>query len=797
MIREIKKYIRYFICTVRKVFSYLFISRNNNEDVSREYRMRIFLPEAENLPRNASVWIGDKSELNRIVQTTKKNFHEKYVGKSHALSLIPFSDVTTLSKDEFESTGVDPAFMIRSNQLYLPGGLVKINFHWESEKVCLPTLYYDCGYGFSDKFKFELCGVREGVSSTIVNLPSLIYALRFDPMEESGRFKITDVFIEELGDITNEKKFSLCQNTKILSHGYNAYLKSFFSDEEKDVSYQDWIKNKENIEDSLTESQSSGLKFSILMPTYESNVTYLEKAIVSILSQSYENIELCIVDDCSSTREVESCILNFQKLDSRIKFKRRESRGHISKASNDALELATGDYCVLVDHDDILYPHAIRVIAQNIYQEPQLALLYSDEDKLYSGDFDSTAACRYDPYFKSEWDSELILTQNFVSHVSTYKTELLRKIGGFREGYEGAQDWDLILRYSEIIKPKQICHIPHVLYHWRAVPGSVALGIDQKDYAYSAGLKTIEDSINRRNLNAIVEVNPLDKASYRIKYKHDDTAKAEIIIPTRNNYQDLKKCIDSIINKTTYKHYSISIVDNLSTDEATVNYLSSIQSLAGINISHFHENFNYSKINNQTIEKSNSDIIVLLNDDTEIIDGSWLEELVSQALRNEVGVVGSRLLYSDNTIQHGGVVLGVGGIANHAFQKMHAQSHGYKNLTKLVRETSAVTGACMAFKKDTWKRVKGFDQINLPRSFNDVDFCLKVRESGLKIIWTPFATLYHHESKTRLKFEQWDDEDKTLFEKESNYMIDTWGSSLAEDRFYSSVFNKKTCTHWL
>lgn len=823
--RETKKLIRLLVCIYRRLISGILSLITKTEAVTNDNssNVRLFLPKETLLELNSVVWIGTETELSKflgLLESKTKTISNKIDQffsmvskfdsntKLHKLRLTPFNEISKSEDNNYQSNGIDPSFLVSSSRYSLPSGLLKISFDWDSEITSNPVLYYDCGYGISEKYKVELCGVKNGRSTTLVFLPPFIFSLRLDPISEKGIFRIENLVAEEIRPVNKDNLLELQKQIFRVSPGYNIYLKSLELNISKQGSYQRWLeKEQANLKEPILESQlckSRDILFSIIMPVYDPEPSFLKSAIESLIEQSYTNWQLCIVDDCSENPDIREMINYFSMNDSRIIVRYRTSRGHISQASNDALENVSGEFCILLDHDDLLPPYALSFLAREIELFPNTALIYSDEDKLYSGSTDlrgivdcDSAGCRYDPYFKPEWDSELLLTQNYISHLGIYRTDILKKIGGFRLGYEGAQDWDLVLRFSEQIEEHQIRHIPHVLYHWRATPGSISLGIDNKSYAYDAGFKVIVDTLNRRNIDAEVLNNPLDKASYRIKYSPKNLPSPEIIIPTKDNLQFLKVCVNSILDTTCIENFNLTIVDNDSKKADTKEYLHSISKKAQVKILPYHGSFNYSAINNMAIANSNSNMIVLLNDDTEIINSEWLTELVSQAMRPEVGIVGARLLYADNTIQHAGIVLGIGGIANNAFQGFHVDSVGFQNRTRLTQQYSAVTGACMAFRKEIWQMVGGFDEINLPNSFNDVDFCLKVKKLGYKVIWTPFASLYHHESQSRGKIDCWNQNDKTNFKIESQYISNKWGDLLRNDPAYHPNFNREKSNFWL
>lgn len=516
--------------------------------------------------------------------------------------------------------------------------------------------------------------------------------------------------------------------------------------------------------------------FSILLPTYNVAEVWLRRCIDSVTTQTYPHWELCIADDASTEPHVRRIIESYCEQDSRIKVTFRDQNGHISAASNSAFALATGDFIALLDHDDEIPKHALARVAVAIGEKPTAKLIYSDEDKI------DEDGIRHDPHFKTDWNYEFFLGCNMISHFGIYHRDAFAGAGGFRTGYEGAQDWDLALRVVENCSPDEIVHIPEVLYHWRSIQGSTAAGLDQKNYAHPAQRKALESHIQRIGAKATVE--SVGAVNWRIVYEIPNPApKISIIIPTRDQVEILQACVESILIKTAYPNYEIIIVDNDSTDPNTLFYLSHCQSEKRIKIIQSPGVFNFSKIVNQAILSTNSPLVCLLNNDTEVSDGSWLTEMVRHGLRDEVGVVGAKLLYPHDHVQHCGVIMGIYDIAGHAFKFLHKNDNGHIGRAKLVSRYSAVTGACMLFKKTIWKEIGGFDEQHLPISYNDLDFCLRSNEAGYLTILTPFATLYHKESESR----GGDESDAAVlrFEQESEYMRTRWKDVIARDPFYN------------
>jgi glycosyltransferase involved in cell wall biosynthesis len=488
-------------------------------------------------------------------------------------------------------------------------------------------------------------------------------------------------------------------------------------------------------------SFSSKPLVSVVMPVYNPNPIWLVEVIESVRNQIYPNWELCIADDLSSDKSIRPILERYVNEDSRIKVIFRKKNGHISNASNSALEVCNGEWVALLDHDDILPEHALYWVADAINKYPNIRLIYSDEDKI------DEKGTRFGPYFKCDWNEDLFYSHNMFSHLGVYHTQLIRKVGGFRIGLEGSQDYDLALRCIEQIDPTQIHHIPRVLYHWRLHAESTASSSEAKPYAMIAGERAISEHLARKGINAKAE---LIVYGYRVRYALPDILPlASLVIPTRNGLELLEQCINSILSKTTYSNYEIIIVDNGSDDSATLNYLKKLTCEPKVRVLRDDSPFNYSALNNAAVKLARGEIIGLVNNDIEVISPDWLSEMVSHALRPNVGAVGAKLLYPNETVQHAGVLLGVTGIAAHAHKKLPRSGSGYFGRANLIQSFSAVTAACLVIKKSIYESVGGLNEVDLKIAFNDVDFCIRLCKAGFRNIWTPYAELYHHESATR------------------------------------------------
>ena len=550
------------------------------------------------------------------------------------------------------------------------------------------------------------------------------------------------------------------------------------------TSYERWVTTYDTLTNDRLSAQRESSRhlplrplISILVPVYNTPEKWLTKAIASVGEQTYSNWELCLADDASTAPHVRPLLEYYAAADPRIKVCFREKNGHISAASNSALALATGDFIALLDHDDELTPHALYEIAMAHNADPTTDFFYSDEDKI------DEEGHRHEPYFKPDFLPDLFLAQNYTSHLTVYRASLMRKAGGFRVGYEGSQDWDLALRVVSLMPDhSKIRHIPKILYHWRAIPGSTALLSSEKNYPVKAAHKALTDHFAR--LKQPVELIPVPGDHWRVKYPLPaQPPLVSLLIPTRNGLKFLQRCVDSILEKTTYPNYEILIVDNGSDDPATLDYLKAVAVKKSVRVVPFNAPFNYSAINNFAAKQANGTILGLLNNDLEVIHADWLHEMVAQALRPQIGCVGAMLYYPNDTVQHAGVIIGLGGVAGHAFRDFPRNTEGVFNRARLVQNYGAVTAACLVIRKSVFDQVGGLDEKSLAVAFNDVDFCLKVRAAGYLNLWTPFAELYHHESASRGVEDT--PEKHERFRGEVETMMKRWEKELKHDPAYN------------
>ena len=522
-------------------------------------------------------------------------------------------------------------------------------------------------------------------------------------------------------------------------------------------------------------------KISLITPVWNTDERWLCRAIESVISQDYGNWELCIVDGGSTKSHIKPLLTEYAAKEPRIKIRFLTENKGIAGNSNAALALATGDYVGFLDHDDELAPNALHEVVKTLNSCPDIRYLYSDEDKI------DEKNRRCEPFFKPDWSPDMLLSCNYLCHFSVVWKIILDEIGGFQQGYDGSQDYDLFLRVTEKLKDHEIFHIPKILYHWRQVPESAAASTVVKPYAYIAAKKALTDSMARRNIKIEGVYDGEWTGSYRVKYSIPSEPYISIIIPTKDNVQILIRCLDSILNKTTYTSYEIVIVDNRSTKKETFDYYESLKDNPRIRLLHYDMPFNYSAINNYAVARVDSPYILFLNNDTEVISEEWLSAMLEHAQRDNVGAVGAKLLYPNNTIQHAGIILGIIGyppIGGHSHRFILGSDAGYCGRVKIIQDVSAVTAACLMMKREIFNRIGGFDE-KLAIAFNDVDLCLKIRQQNKLIIYTPFAQLYHHESLSR-GFDDTPDKKKRFIE-EVLYIREKWGDLIDKgDPYYNS-----------
>jgi len=516
---------------------------------------------------------------------------------------------------------------------------------------------------------------------------------------------------------------------------------------EKDLQYGDyggWIKFNEpkdaDLKLQMKKKFAISPKISVIVPMYKTKEKFFKDLVNCMINQTYSNWELCLADGSPEQNEN---LKKYYEKDNRIKYKYLNENLGIAGNTNAAIDMATGEYIALLDHDDILSDYALFEVVNCINKFPNAEFIYSDEDKIDENDN------RYDAYFKPDFAPDTLRCQNYICHFSIFKKELMDKLEGFKADYDGAQDYDIFLRMSEVTKPENIKHIPKILYHWRVHSESTAkLNSNAKNYAFEAGKKAIEDHLKRVGLEG--EVTPgCIEGIYRVDYKVKGTPKVSIVIPNKDGKDILEVCINSVLEKTTYSNYEIVAVENNSETKEIFEYYKEIEKNDKIQVVKYpNKGFNYSAIINFGVKNSNGDYIIQLNNDTELITPNWLEIMLGFIQREDVGALGVKLYYPDETIQHSGIIVGVGGIAGNRFKSIPKDGHGYFAKESMIENLSAVTGACLMTSKSVYEEVGWMDE-NLAVAFNDVDFCLKIREKGYLVVYNPFVEFWHYESKSR------------------------------------------------
>lgn len=545
--------------------------------------------------------------------------------------------------------------------------------------------------------------------------------------------------------------------------------------------YQVWISKNENWDVEAIQKEIQNFKYqptiSILMPVYNVEQNWLEKCIQSVQNQFYPNWELCMADDCSTDESVRPTLEKYAKSDERIKVVFRSENGHISRATNSALEIATGEFVALLDNDDELAPIAFYEVVKALNENPELDLIYSDEDKI------DMQGNRFDPAFKPDWSPDLLLGTNYISHLGVYRRSIMNEIGGFRPGFEGSQDYDLVLRFTEKTTAQRIHHIPKVLYYWRILPTSTAADQSTKGYAFEAGLKAVQEALVRRGIKGTAH-HAAGNGLYDVEYEVLSTDLVSIIIPTRDGYDDMLRCLNSIVAKTSYPNYEIIVADNGSTDERMEKLYAKFKGQLGerFRVESIDIPFNYSRINNLAAQKAKGKYLLFLNNDTEVITPGWITKMVSFAQFERIGMVGAKLYYPNQTIQHAGVIVGLGGAAGHCHHTYPKGDFGYFGKLEINVNYLAVTAACCMIRKSDFEQLGGFEE-KLTVAFNDVDLCLREYEAGHDNVWLHGVELYHYESQTR-GYEN-TPEKKARFDQETKFMEDRWGKYIANDPFYN------------
>lgn len=719
-------------------------------------------------------------------------------------------EVVDAAERRYRVTDNDPIFECDSaNYPLAPGWYhITIDLLQHSGAPVHACLYPDYGPGVPvDPAGIALTFIRTGraTHNGVVRFASPVNALRFDPATAPCEITVSRLVVRPISKARAAMELlrawrkplqtvgkarpawrKIVNDLRVrgISGALGEFYRWYTSPEESVRAYDDWVASFDDTSPAAKDAAKALERswdyqplISILVPVYNTDEIWLRRCIDSVLAQIYPHWELCLADDASPEAHVMAVLNEYANRDQRVRVQRRDRNGHISASSNTALQMATGEYVALLDHDDELHPFALHEVVHALQTHRHWKLIYSDEDKI---DADGR---RYDPYMKPDWNYDLLLSQNCISHLGVYQRELLNKIGGFRIGFEGSQDWDLALRCVEHLSRDEVGHIAKVLYHWRAIPGSTSMGVNEKSYTRTAAIKAISEHLARMKIDASVTEVEGRPGNFRVSYRLPEKApKVSLIIPTRDGLHLLSRCVDSIIRLTEYPNYEVVIVDNQSQKPETHAYFAEISEDPRVRILAYDKPFNYSAINNYAVSMIEGDVVALVNNDIEVIAPGWLSEMVSQVMRPDIGAVGAMLYYPNDTIQHAGVILGIHGVAAHAYCGRPRGFAGQMGRACLVQELSAVTAACLLVRRDVYDEVGGLNE-SLKVAFNDVDLCLRIRRAGYRNLWTPFAELYHHESATRGLEDS--PEKVERFTGEVKYMISIWEGELAADPAYN------------
>ena len=523
---------------------------------------------------------------------------------------------------------------------------------------------------------------------------------------------------------------------------------------------------------------------SILVPLYNTPKNFLKEMIDSVKWQTYDNWQLCLADGSDESHAyVEEYCLKESEADSRITYKKLESNEGISGNTNRCFELAKGEYIALFDHDDILHPSVLFEYVK-VINEKHADYIYCDETTFHKGSVDKMITM----HFKPDYAIDNLRANNYICHFSCFDRKLLEGEELFRSRFDGSQDHDMILRLTD--KAKNIVHVPKLMYYWRSHAGSVASDINAKSYAIEAAKGAVADHLIRHGYkNFSIESTRAFETIFRIKYELMSHPRVSVIIPNRDHVEDLRRCISSILEKTTYDNYEIVVVENNSVSVDIEDYYKELKRYSNVRVVRYVGEFNYSRVNNYGVECADGQFIILLNNDTEVITVNWIEEMLMYCQRKDVGAVGVKLLYPDKTIQHAGVVIGLGAhrTAGHTHYGKSYENLGYMGRLCYAQDVSAVTGACLMVKKHTFVEMGGLDD-HFAVSLNDVDFCLRLRKMGLLNVFTPFAELYHYESASRGSDLNGENADR--YNKESELFREKWGEVLEKgDPYYNPNFS--------
>lgn len=634
--------------------------------------------------------------------------------------------------------------------LVLDGKKNKVPFHYVStRRDDVSQIYfkktYNRDFGFDIQFPYE----RGKDYYLVIACDGRHVRIKYNEELVAKRSSVAHKRMQKIKDLMNMETVRVAWDF-LRENGLHALVKKSvhkLQGIDNDYDYAEWYELTKPTEEELAKQRETHFdyepKLSIVIPTYKTPERYLREMLDSILNQTYSNFEICIADGSPSGESVERILKKYAQKDKRVRYVILGENKKISGNTNAALEMATGDFIILADHDDTLPPHALFECVKAINEDPEYDVLYSDEDKL-----DMDGGSLFDPHFKPDFNPDLLCSVNYICHLFVVNHDLVDAVGGLREEFDGAQDYDFIFRCTEAAR--KIHHIPKVLYHWRCHQGSTASNPQSKLYAFDAGARAIMAHYKRMGIPAERVEKGVDYGIYHTIFSIQGNPKVSIIIPNKDHSRDLDTCIRPLLEKATYKNLQFVIVENNSTEDATFAYYEAIKKQwpDKIKVVTWEREFNYSAINNFGVQHADGEYLLFLNNDTEIIAENCIEEMLGLCQREDVGAVGARLLYQDDTIQHAGVVVGFGGIAGHTFIGLHKAENSYFHRAMCTQDYSAVTAACLMTKRSVFDAVGGFTE-ELAVAFNDIDLCMKIRALGKLVVYNPYALLYHYESKSR------------------------------------------------
>ncbi|MGK5085606.1 glycosyltransferase [Bdellovibrionota bacterium FG-1] len=708
------------------------------------------------------------------------------------LKVIPKQQLTQEIKDDltvWTSEGTDPQFILKGP---FPAGPLKVSI---SATVLAGNghmkLYYAKRGAYHESQTLDL-GLMSNTGTPLQRrfiLPFSCKNLRFDPLDGPGKFTLHSFEVESLSPRQPAQKklnhlfkdFQSRDGARLALDRIKLKLKG--SSRTKDplfAYYQDYLsfaedgpQQYEKMRATLTHLSYKPV-FSIVVPVYNVKARWLRAMAESVINQVYPHWEICFADDASTDPQVRKVLESLKARDPRIKVVYREKNGHISAATNSAMELAKGDYYVLMDNDDEIAPNALFEFAKKLNEDPSLDMIYSDEDKL------DLAGYRYEPFFKPDWSPEYLESAMFTAHLACYRKGIADSVGRFRQGYDGAQDYDFVLRFTE--KTDKIAHIPKILYHWRAIPGSTASSMDAKNYVIQAAIRGLEDRLARTGRKGTAKMSRY-AGCFDLRWELPSQPLVSIILPTggfsatvRGQKVDLlQNCVEKVLKTSTYENLEFIIVDNGDLSKDRRNKIEAISKSARIHwVTYLEPEFNIAKKINLGAQHAQGEFLLILNDDIEPIAPDWIQAMLEQGLKGGVGVVGAKLLYENDTLQHAGVTF-CRGLPDHVRKHFHRDEPGYFFSTVGTRNWTAVTGACMLTPTAQFRSVGGYSE-DFGINYNDIDYCLKVRSQGKRIVYTPHAEMYHFESVSR---------EAKVKDAEIDLFLERWGNLVQKDPYYN------------